>query len=376
MYCKKCGSEISEYDKFCPNCGADQTKDSAEGIPFEIVLKVFALICALVFLIRSLENIGYALEILEWLFWSFFEDAIAFILCLASALTGILMVIMLVLIAFRRTKENTPALTFGLVVCGVLVILARALWEMYETFSYFAYYIFYDKSGSLSTTILGVFFCVGGIYLLLYLMKQNPLPETILQNPSEKFSEIMATITSNFNKGDGQANSDYETYDNYDANDDYTAPNDYSESNYHETYGNYDQGGPRYTIKTNRSIVVYIVFNIITCGIYGWYFIYCLARDVNIMCKDDGQNTGGLLAYILLNIITCGFYSLYWMYSLGNRLASNAPRYGLSFQENGTTVLLWYLVGLLACGIGPYVAMHLLIKNTNALATAYNRSTY
>ena len=52
---------------------------------------------------------------------------------------------------------------------------------------------------------------------------------------------------------------------------------------------------------------------------------------------------------------------------------ANAPRYGLSFQENGTTILLWYLIGLLLCGIGPYVAMHFLIKNTNAICDAYNR---
>ena len=62
------------------------------------------------------------------------------------------------------------------------------------------------------------------------------------------------------------------------------------------------------------------------------------------------------------------------MYCLGNRLAANAPRYGMNFQENGTTVLLWYLVGAFLCGIGPYVAMHILIKNANALGVAYNHS--
>ena len=119
---------------------------------------------------------------------------------------------------------------------------------------------------------------------------------------------------------------------------------------------------------------MYILLSIVTCGIYSWYFIYSLARDVNIMCRDDGQKTGGLLAFILLSIVTCGIYALYWEYSLGNRLAANAPRFGLNFQENGTTVLLWYLVGAFLCGIGPYVAMYILIKNSNALGAAYNRS--
>lgn len=75
--------------------------------------------------------------------------------------------------------------------------------------------------------------------------------------------------------------------------------------------------------------------------------------------------------YILLSIVTCGIYSYYWHYALGNRLAENAPRYGMSFTENGTTVLLWRLFGVLICGIGPLIAMHIVIKNTNALAGAY-----
>lgn len=127
-------------------------------------------------------------------------------------------------------------------------------------------------------------------------------------------------------------------------------------------------------ISTNRSLVTYILLSIVTCGIYGYYFLYTMARDVNIMCEGDGEETSGLVVFIVLSFVTCGFYALYWYYKLANRLATNAPRYGLNFSENGTTVLMWYLIGLLVCGIGPYVAMHFLIKNTNALAAAYNQS--
>lgn len=88
---------------------------------------------------------------------------------------------------------------------------------------------------------------------------------------------------------------------------------------------------------------MYILLSICTCGIYSWYFIYTMAQDSNAMCQEDGKKTPGLLAFILLTIITCGFYGIYWEYSLANRLAGNAPRYGMNFQENGTTVLLWHL---------------------------------
>lgn len=125
-------------------------------------------------------------------------------------------------------------------------------------------------------------------------------------------------------------------------------------------------------VESNRSLVKYILLTIVTCGIYSFYFIYKMAQDVNIMCEGDHEETAGLAKFLLLSFVTCGIYAYIWYYKLGNRLANNAPRYGLQFQENGTTVLLWFFFGAFICGIGPYVAMHILIKNTNAMAVVYN----
>ncbi len=131
-------------------------------------------------------------------------------------------------------------------------------------------------------------------------------------------------------------------------------------------------GYPRGPVQTDRSLAAYILLSLVTCGIYGLYFFYTLARDVNTMCDGDGESTPGLAAFILLSLVTCGFYAYYWYYKIGNRLQANAPRYGLAFQESGTTVLMWCIVGYLTCGIGNWVAMYFIIKNTNALGAAYN----
>ena len=127
-------------------------------------------------------------------------------------------------------------------------------------------------------------------------------------------------------------------------------------------------------LKDDRGLASYIILSIITCGIYSYYFIYKMAHDVNIACDGDGENTSGLVAFVLLSLITCGIYAWFWYYNLGNRLAANGPRYGLSIQENGTTVLLWQIFGAFICGIGPFVAMHILIKNSNKICNAYNRA--
>lgn len=147
----------------------------------------------------------------------------------------------------------------------------------------------------------------------------------------------------------------------------------------HEVYQTFSNGNqtPPYggeRLNDSRSLLTYILLSIITCGIYSYFFIYKMAHDVNIACSGDGEETPGLVAFILLSIITCGLYSYYWYYKLGNRLASNAPRYNMSFQENGTTILLWCIVGALLCGLGPFIAMNILIKNANKICNAYNRS--
>ena len=127
-----------------------------------------------------------------------------------------------------------------------------------------------------------------------------------------------------------------------------------------------------YRLKTDRGLLGYIVLGFLTCGIYQLYMIHNMAKEVNIACEGDGKQTAGLLKLIIFTFLTCGIYSWIWYYNLGNRLQENAPRYGMHFSENGTTILMWELFGVLLCGIGPFIAMNILLKNTNAICQAYN----
>jgi hypothetical protein len=120
-----------------------------------------------------------------------------------------------------------------------------------------------------------------------------------------------------------------------------------------------------------RGLAGLIILTIITLGIYGLYWTHKMAKDVNTMCKGDGKETGGLLKYLLLGFVTFGIYNLVWLYMLADRLQDNAPRYGLAFKESGGTVLLWFVLGWFII-VGPFIALHIIIKNTNALADKYN----
>lgn len=136
--------------------------------------------------------------------------------------------------------------------------------------------------------------------------------------------------------------------------------------------GDYVPGTP---LKCDRGLVGFILLNLITCGIYSWFFIHAVARDMNIALEGDNERTPGLGSYILFSILTCGIYSWYWEYKLGNRMQlTGSTKYKLPIVENGTSILLWNIFGSLLCFIGPYIAMNIIIKNSNMIARAYNNT--
>ncbi|WP_311516683.1 DUF4234 domain-containing protein [uncultured Anaerococcus sp.] len=135
-----------------------------------------------------------------------------------------------------------------------------------------------------------------------------------------------------------------------------------------------DAGDFKGMLKEKRSLLLFIILNIITCGIYFFYFVHTTARDANIACAGDGEQTSGLLKYIIFSILTCGVYCFYWDYALANRLAANGPRYGYNIQENGSTYLLWLILGWWLCGLGALVARNITIKNLNKVCRGYNQA--
>lgn len=134
-----------------------------------------------------------------------------------------------------------------------------------------------------------------------------------------------------------------------------------------------DPGDFNGMLKEDRSLILFLILNFITCGLYMFYFVHTASRDANIACAGDGENTSGVVKYFILSILTCGIYSLYWDYALANRLAANGPRYGYTIQENGSTFLLWVLLGGWVCGLGYFVARNITIKNLNKIARGYNQ---
>lgn len=401
MTCKQCGHELQEGQRFCPHCGAAQQPDPqpdpqpgpqapAGGGGLSpgagmLILRIFAAICAIFYGVRAVARLIQVFtglySSLDLMGYRFFGGLFSLLgRPLMSLLLAVLyawMCVILAALVLRRNREGSEPMFLGLCAGGALAIVVLILRAILLLLTFLAAgygAIYYNWGSQLLLPVIGNAVAVGGVFLLLYLMGEAPLMGKSAGEIQALSSEVIGALKAAF----ASVKKDASAQPNRPGPNGQYQQNQYQQGPGAPNAGNPYPPGPAplnlRPLKTDRGLLAYIVLDIITCGIYGYYFLYAMARDVNIACEGDGKKTGGLIAFILLSYITCGFYALYWYYSLGNRLAANAPRYGMNFQENGTTVLLWYLVGLLLCGIGPYVAMHYLIKNTNSICSAYNQA--
>ena len=107
-----------------------------------------------------------------------------------------------------------------------------------------------------------------------------------------------------------------------------------------------------------RNIGLAIIFTIITCGLYGIYWVYSLTNEVGYL-SDDPSFTGGKV--ILFSIITCGIYTLFWYYQLGGQIARAQQNKGYPSKDDGALLLV---VALLSFGI---ISMAIAQSNVNRL---------
>ena len=134
-------------------------------------------------------------------------------------------------------------------------------------------------------------------------------------------------------------------------------------------------------IRTDRKLLPYIIFSLLTCGIYALWYLYHIIKDVNIMCRGDGEHTPGLAKLILLSILTCGIYTFFWYYKMMQRMERNVAEKGIPTAFNAKNTLILIIIGAVASYtyvgaiigvILNYYAIHLIFCALNAMAISYN----
>lgn len=92
-----------------------------------------------------------------------------------------------------------------------------------------------------------------------------------------------------------------------------------------------------------RDIVASIILTVITCGIYGLYWMYCLTEEVNLVSGDQTLSPG---LSVLLTILTCSIYGYYWAYKMGKNLQAAKMARGMMADDKSILYLVFAILSL------------------------------
>ena len=126
-------------------------------------------------------------------------------------------------------------------------------------------------------------------------------------------------------------------------------------------------------LKTNRSLLKFILLSLITFGIYAIVVLYVMAEDMNTLAsRYDGKRTMNYaLLMFLIGPITFGIAYIVWYHKLSNRIGSELTRRGINQTFSAGDFWLWYVLGSLII-VGPFVYLHKMLKSVNLLCEHYN----
>lgn len=117
------------------------------------------------------------------------------------------------------------------------------------------------------------------------------------------------------------------------------------QAQYQQPYGQYGAPGAGFRAPIQRrEIVTCIILSIITCGIYGLYWFFCLVNDLNTAANSPDDTGAGMV--LLLSIITCGIYGWIWLYKAGEKIDRIRVQNGESPASSAILYLLLSLFGL------------------------------
>jgi hypothetical protein len=108
-----------------------------------------------------------------------------------------------------------------------------------------------------------------------------------------------------------------------------------------------------------RSIALYIVLSIVTCGIFAIYWYYTIATDLYNTNNNLSTSPGITL---LLYIVTCGIYGIYVYYKWGQALGAVCADKGIPGEDRSILYLVLAIFGL------SIINMALIQSDINQLA--------
>ena len=117
-----------------------------------------------------------------------------------------------------------------------------------------------------------------------------------------------------------------------------------------------------------RSVGIAILLTIITCGIYGIYWLIMLNDETNYVSGHQQDGTSGGVVF-LLTLVTCGIYGYYWCYKQGEKLNEAKMQRGIMVDSSAS--VLYLILSIFGLSIVSYALMQSEL-NKNASSTVIN----
>lgn len=130
---------------------------------------------------------------------------------------------------------------------------------------------------------------------------------------------------------------------------------------------------PLAQLKTNRSLVKFILLSLITFGIYGLVVLSGVSSDINLIAsRYDGKKTMHFcLVTFIFAPLTLGIVPLVWNHKLSARIGAELRRRELPYSFGPSDFWLWSVLGSLIL-VGPFIYIHKMLKSMNLLSSDYN----
>ena len=130
---------------------------------------------------------------------------------------------------------------------------------------------------------------------------------------------------------------------------------------------------PAIQLKTDRTLLKFILLSIVTLNIYGIVVISKISSEINVIAsKHDGDKTMHFcLIMFLFSWLTLGIAPLVWYHRISNRIGDELCRRGIDYSFGAGTYWGWGFFGTLII-VGPFIYLHKLLKSTNLLAENFN----
>ena len=125
-------------------------------------------------------------------------------------------------------------------------------------------------------------------------------------------------------------------------------------------------------LKTDRSVWKYIVFSILTLGLYNIIFFAPLAYELDkVAPKSDRSKTMSFLSAFILAYFTFSIVLLIWHHQIAERVEDALRDRHITFDFGTDTFWTWQVFGSLIL-VGPFVYVHKLCQAMNLLCADYN----